>query len=180
MGLFENEASNVSLIKKMQSKKIFCALVMAFLILDIIICFTLSWNEMRIKKVDISEIPVLDSSDGVILNVEDAYHVERGYDSAQLYIKGWAVIKGTISRPVAIKVIIKNESSGTCYLLPTSMSTRPDVTDYIGDGVNYDNSGYSVHLNYDMFDFSHEKYRVLVSYTIADKQYIFVSDKFIE
>lgn len=102
----------------------------------LLLCFFLSWYEMRIKKIEISDIPELVQGDNVRFCIDKAKCKTDRYDGNLLEIEGWCVIVGKTTSPVAMHVLLKNEKTGLVLELPTCILKRGDVTEAINDGID--------------------------------------------
>ncbi|KRN32080.1 hypothetical protein QS460_05710 [Liquorilactobacillus mali] len=80
-----------------------------------------------------------------VYKVDNATISRNSRKNPTLDINGWIIKKGTHINSVSIKVALKNKSN-SYSLLPTVVTTRPDVTSTIDDGTNYNYSGFSVHM----------------------------------
>ncbi len=89
-------------------------------------------NEI-IRKIEVGDIPNL--------NNEYKYYIDEITNSEdKLNIAGWCVVVGKGTRWVNNKfILIDDDKVG--YVLNTVMQQRPSVTEFINDGINYDNSG---------------------------------------
>lgn len=129
---------------------------------------------MKIRKIDVKDIPELTSDEGAWLNLDNAY-----YENQKLIINGWFVIQGRETNPVSMHVLLGESGGGEYYELPTAIVTREDVTAYFNDNINYDNSGFSVAVNFREFDLKSSTYEIFLLYTIGDEEYIIRSNNVI-
>ena len=143
----------------------------------IFLCFFLSWNEMRIKKLDVSDIPEEVLENSVTFNIEEAKCETGKYDGNLLKIEGWSIIIGKTTNPITMHILLKNAETEMILKLPTSILTRTDVTEAINDGINYDNSGFKVELNYKKSNIKEAKYEILLLYQVGEEQYIIPLNK---
>lgn len=67
------------------------------------------------------------------------------YANNVLNITGWLALNGESAYDSNISLIIKNDDF--CYRLRSDEYTREDVTEYMSDGFNYDNSGIKININ---------------------------------
>ena len=95
-------------------------------------------------KFDLSKEEIADSSQ-YTWDVESLQQ-ERGFYA----ISGWIVLNGESIKSHYIQLVIENED-GTCYLAPTSMVMRSDVTNVLNENakeqIDYDASGFASSLN---------------------------------
>lgn len=80
-----------------------------------------------------------------IYKVDSATISRNSRKNPTLDINGWIIKKKAHINNVSIKIALKNKYN-SYYLLPTTIITRPDVTNTIDDGTNYNYSGFSVHM----------------------------------
>lgn len=160
---------------KLHTKQFIVRFLVVVTIMIVVLCKYLSWNEMRIQNVSIENIPELSSDQGALLNVDNAY-----YEDQKLIVNGWCVIRGRVTNPVSIHVLIRERNIGECYELPTAMVAREDVTACFDENINYDNSGFSVNVNCKKFDFENSIYEVMLRYKIGDEEYIIKSNNIID
>ena len=67
-------------------------------------------------------------------------------DKSKIFVRGWAFIDdGKPANNSEIFLIIRDADN--THILGTSKTIRTDVTHCIGNNVNYDNSGFSAHVN---------------------------------
>lgn len=163
-------------MKVLHSKRFVVLFLMIGVVLISGLCCGLSWNEMRIRKTDISDAQIVSPEEGAWVNMDEASVQANAFGKNRLVVAGWAVIKGHTTKPVAIKIVLMNEETGEAYRLPTSIIARPDVTAYFNDGVNYDYSGFSVNTRCKGIDLINKKYSVLVLYELGDSKYLLESN----
>jgi len=164
---------------KLHTKNFVIGFLTVTLIIIAIVCKFLSWNEMRIDKVDIRGIPEISSAEGAIFNIENAYYEKNGIEGEKLTVSGWCIIQGREAKPVAMHILIKNTNTGECYKMPTVIITREDVTAHFNEGIDYNCSGFSVYTNCKKFDFKKSAYEVVMLYEIAEEKYIIPSGSII-
>jgi hypothetical protein len=80
-----------------------------------------------------------------VYKVDNATISRNSRKNPTLDVNGWIIKKETPINSISITVALKN-SDNSYFLLPTVVTTRPDVTNTIDDGTNYDYSGFSVHM----------------------------------
>ena len=141
----------------------------------ILLCSFLSWNEMRVTKVDVSNIPKLTVGDEVKLFLDNAYYQKSDLTGTQIVIDGWCIIPGREPNPIVMHILLKDVKSNIYYKLPTIVRTRDDVTDNINDGTSYKYSGFGVSFNYSGFDFESTPYEIVLLYEIAGETYLIPS-----
>lgn len=61
-------------------------------------------------------------------------------------LRGWAVINGKNSYTNNISTVLLSQDTDRHYKIRTDEKERKDITSNIGDGINYDNSGYSLSI----------------------------------
>lgn len=90
-----------------------------------------------------------------------------------LKISGWAFLKNINSKYSFIYVILLNEEKEDVYL--TSTISRPDITAFINDGNNYDNSGFE--LDTSLNELKVGTYKLAILITNNSEQGLFITDK---
>ncbi len=81
-------------------------------------------------------------------------------------ISGWIATPGESIERTCIHVVLKSNSSGKYYVLPTNVETREEITSKIDDGNNYDECGFSCDLPYWGSDASSESFTVYILYEL--------------
>lgn len=100
----------------------------------------LVWNETRIRQLNAEDV-VTDS-----LDEGYGYYIDYLNYEGNLIVEGWFAKIGEDIRNVSIKFVLRNIRTGRCYMIPTTMKIRKDVTAYYKDGHDYDNSGFSINI----------------------------------
>lgn len=160
----------------LHSPKIIAYIAAAGTCLIVLLCLFLSRHEMRIEAVDVSGLTI--PKDEAAMDVRTASYAKDAYGNNSVSIKGWCVLKGRETAPIAIHVVLKDRSDGTYYQLPTTIVKRENVTKKMDDGVNYDNSGFSAVNN--RFPLDGEAYDIYLSYEIGDDRYLIDTQKTVE
>ena len=145
----------------------------------VLLCGFLSWNEMRVTEVDVSNIPKSTVGDGVKIGLDNAYYQKNDLAGTQIVIKGWCVISGKEPNPIVTHVLLRDVNSNIYYKLPTTVVTRDDVTEYINDGTDYKYSGFESSFKYSGFDFESTSYEIVLLYEIGDEAYLIPSGQII-
>lgn len=162
-------------MEDMQTEKFVKRFMIVAVAIMALICLFLSRYEMRLEEIDVDEITVL--SDETVTNVDNAYYDCNG---KRLIINGWCIIKGKETNPVTMHVILKESDGNIFWKLPTAIVTRTDVTECVNDGINYDNSGYSVNADCRELDFSRNQYEILVLYESGDDKFLIPLNRVVE
>ncbi len=92
------------------------------------------------EQVHFSEENMLYNQDSVLCSI-DAVTV----DDTNIYVNGWALIKGEVSSKNKYFVVLENDRG--IYKLRTQQVERLDVTEAFGNSINYDMSGFVVNSN---------------------------------
>ena len=100
------------------------------------------------------------------------------YDGNILVINGWAFIEGFESKESKIEIILIKDNTAT--IIPTTNYSRNDVTQFINNGLNLDNSGYSVKTNLKNIAKGQYKIAIRVINTKHNNIGVFISDKIID
>ena len=162
-------------MEKLQSAKFIKIFMMIYLIGILVICFFVSKYEMRVEEFDVKDIPIKET--GVKCEIDTAYNDP---DGKCVVIEGWCVILGQETKPVSMHVLLRNDNSGVYLKMPTTIVSRVDVTEALNDGVNYDNSGYSVNVNSEKIDFTKNKFEICILYECGKNKCIVHSGKYVE
>lgn len=148
-------------------------------VLVVAICIFLYKNEMKISVIDTSNMKVLTTDNGVKLNIETISYEQRIRKERELTISGWCVIPGKETNLIENYVVLKDVENSKMYKLPTTIVTRSDVTTYINDGYNYDNSGFLVHLMIRDLKLEQKKYEICLLYKISGEKYIIQTGQYL-
>lgn len=138
------------------------------------ILFAVGWavlvkNENRIERAGADQVIPSDPA-GYRFELEQVSWEKDAIPAVKDFvcISGWVVKPGEEVGRVAIKVILKNTETGECLILPTDVVERTDVTRYMDDGNNYDDSGFSVKIPYwDELD-TDTDYEIILQYQLND------------
>ncbi|MBP5192353.1 MAG: hypothetical protein J6Z74_03315 [Eubacterium sp.] len=126
------------------------------------VSLVVTWYFADVKLKDDS-IHVLDDSKVIKIDTREDF---RGYvdytecewleteASNRIYITGWIAKEGIDSRRVKARLVLKDEEN--YYVIPTYRSIREDVTEFFGDGVNYDRSGFYSYFDSVAYGFANE------------------------
>lgn len=156
-------------MKYLHTKKFIIKFMVIAMIIVILLCKFLSWNEMKIKKINISGIQELTEEDGAICYFDESNEIE----GERLDIRGWFLIKGYQSTTVNLHILLKNNTTNDCYELPTAILTRTDVTENLNDGIDYDNSGFYTNAYNKKFDFENSSYEIAILYETENNKYLY-------
>lgn len=144
--------SGVGFMSRLQSKK-----GIIFLLILAVVLITGGWsalvfNENHIRSLNGNHADVISGKGGYIVRLDHVSykHVGEPGTKDRIQISGWAVKRGvqTTEKPVALKVVLKNEKTEEYYVIPTALHQREDVTKYFNDGCDYSNSGFSIDIPY--------------------------------
>ena len=70
-------------------------------------------------------------------------------ESDHLTMQGWIAERGIDADKSHITAVVRNQSTGEFFSIPTVMQNRTDVTRCLYDGCDYDNSGFKVNVRFD-------------------------------
>ena len=132
-------------------------------------------NENHITKMDSDRISLADPAEYryAAENIswqKDEISVTKDY----VQISGWILKSGTGVNSVAIKVGIRDLDTGELSILPTDVIERPDVTEMMNDGNDYNYSGFSVKIPYwDKLD-TDTDYELIIQYDLNDDPQVYV------
>lgn len=166
-------------MERLHTPKVIFSVFASGMLVIIVLCAFLSWNEMRIKEFVPQEVVELSVSDGVCVNLDTCTYEVKGYEADSIKISGYAIVPGRATELIDINVVLKDEQTDEYYILPTSIVLRTDVTEGINDGTNYDYSGFDVDLNESLFDLENNEYSVLVLYSVNNNTYLLNSEQMI-
>ena len=144
-------------------------------VLVVILGVILSTHEMRIDTLDSTGIQVL--NEGVLCDIDCNGFVDNQFKRF-IEIKGWCVIPGKETRPIALHALLKEKKSDVYHKLPTSVEVREDVTKSIDDGVNYDNSGFIAYVDWSRI--KHKKYEICVLYECAAERFLIQTGQYLD
>ena len=168
-------------MEKVQSNKFIYRLLAIGLIVITLICFVLVKMEMRVKTISVDGIPVVSEATGAKVTIES---IGRGKDTyvgkTVIQIGGFAYLEGKETSSVSMHVLLLDETEGKVYELPTAMKQLPSVTELAGDGVNYDNCGFSVGFYTRNKTLSTGYFRVMILYTLNGEDYLIATDTYLE
>lgn len=100
------------------------------------------------------------------------------YDGNNLVINGWAFIEGIESKESKIDIVLFKDNKAT--IIPTTNYSRKDVTEFINNGLNLDNSGYSVKTNLKNIEKGQYKIAIRIINLKQNNIGVFTSDKIID
>lgn len=109
------------------------------LILVLGIFFLAGWLVLYFHETHIKSI-TLDKAD--FSTDSFTYSLDADGTNGEKVISGWIVKTGTSVDTCSINVILKENNSTRAYILPTEVVKREDVTINVGEGNNYDYSGF--------------------------------------
>ena len=147
-----------------------CAIGTALILL---LCLFLSWSETRIYRIDVSELTKLE--EGVTVAIDNNTYIKDYYGDESIAINGWCIVNGRKTAPVALHVLLRDAKRDEYYEVPTTIVSRPDVTELINDGTNYDNSGFSVSLK--NCSLHRSRYEIFIRYRSGDDDYLIPTSK---
>lgn len=97
------------------------------------------------------------------------YHIDgEVFDGQSLQVAAWVIKKGISSEVFDIELICWNEAVQEGYIVPCALVVRHDVTEFIADGNNYDNSGFSAKVKNVSQRFREGQYELIIK-TVIDK-----------
>lgn len=139
------------------------------MVIAILICIFFVAHEMQVTKIDVHEIEEVNEKAGAIVNIDEASYSIRNYND-KVSIDGWCVIKGKEIKTISIWVLLKDKESGEFYKIPTTVIKREDVTAFIDDGFNYDNSGFSAKTKKRYLNLNENTYEIWLLYEINNEK----------
>ena len=127
----------------LQSKRFLITFVAVLALAFAALWGLLVWNENRVEVLDAESIP--EAADGDFrYGIEELVWQEDGVSITKdsVRITGWVVKPGEEIQTSAIWVVLKDTQTGKYYRLPTELTDREDVTDWMNDGLSYMLSGF--------------------------------------
>lgn len=100
------------------------------------------------------------------------------YDGNNLIINGWAFLDGFETKDSTIEILLLKDNLAA--VIPTTNYSRNDVTLFINNGQNLDNSGFSVKTNLRNLEKGQYKIAIRVINTKQKNTGIFITDKIID
>lgn len=136
-------------------------------------------HENAIKQIDISDYNI-DNKD-IRCVLDNSFYKKEINGDSELCISGWCVMNGVSIERVNMHVIVNSERDHKYYILPTYMQKREDVTAFMNDGCNYDNSGFGVNItNANKFDYENDKLDIFLLYEINGTKGLLSLNKSVE
>ena len=174
MGSNENE-KEMRFIEFIHSRKFLSVLAFFMCVLFIVGWIVLVKNENRIieLKSDLN-LPMDEST--YVYNLENVTWKKDDISITKDYvcISGWLIKRGEQVDKAAIKIVLKDVETGKCFLVPTDVVTRPDVTEYFADNNKYDYSGFSVKIPYWVELDTDKDYELFAQYDLNDNTRVYV------
>ena len=134
----------------------------------------LVWNENRITVLRADTVVPADASDyWVNLDKVEWKKDDIAITDDFVQISGWIVKPGQQVDKVEIRIVLKDTSTGECYVFPTDVTERPDVTEFFHDGTLYDECGFSVRVPY-WEELDHTDYEILAQYDLNNDSRVYV------
>lgn len=150
--------------------------VVNFIVVSVVIlfliCLFMYEHVVSIRQIDINEIKTLSKEEGALFSIDNAEIKETIKGEVKFNINGWCIVKNKQSYPIELHVLLRNAKTNKVYQLPTTMVVRSDVTSSIGDGCDYDNSGFSVDITKNDSDMLKNNYEILILYGNDKDKYI--------
>lgn len=97
-------------------------------------------------------------------------------ENLKLQVKGWVILENQDMANAVIKVIALN-TENKAFALPTNAIQRQDVTSYINNGFNLDESGFEVDYSFDMLPSGQYTLALIVEDLKSRKKGMSISDK---
>ena len=139
-------------------------------VLFILFWSVLVFNENHIRGLNISQIEIADSAEYAYSLDEVSWQKDNASVTKNfIKLSGWIAKPGVAIQSVSVKVIFKDMNDGAYYLIPTSMTERTDITEYIGDGKDYKYSGFDVSIPYDK-KIENTDYELYVLYNLNEQE----------
>lgn len=131
----------------------------------------------RISKLQIKSMEV-DSEITVLENMHYGIDTNEVKDNKYVIISGWVLQLNVDISSFDTYVLLKDESTGDFYKIPTVMQIRDDLNTIFQDGKDYMNSGFYAKGNIDALRES--TYKIYLLYMNNDKKTIINCEKSIK
>lgn len=165
----------------LHNRKAVVSFLVTALIFIVVLCLFLAWHEMRIKKIDVDKLELQQTPDELVLTVKDAYYQGGSFGGENLLVDGWCLIRGRISMPVAIHVLLRDEDTDEYYMLPTNVEVSEEAkAAFADDGVEYDYSGFRANLRCRKLKLDQRTYEVVILYQLGDDVYLAPSGEYMK
>lgn len=90
-----------------------------------------------------------------------------------IYLKGWIFKVGKNSCNSKVSILLKNVNNSNWIVLPTKQVQRFDVTSNLGNGFNYDNSGFEVSIPLSFIpNYDNQNFEIYVLYSDLDGEHL--------
>jgi uncharacterized membrane protein len=129
---------------------------------------------LKSNKLEVINYAVDDTDNSVVRGWIDQFEFKEN----ELVLNGWAFLEGFDTKESTIEIILLKDKIAT--VIPTTNYARNDVTLFVNNGFNVDNSGFSVKTNVDKIDNGTYSIAVKVTNSKFKKTGIFVTDKKID
>ena len=137
-----------NILKNIQSKRIILKIVCVLSVVFAVVWVIFVENDIFIRKIDITKMEI-NTGNEYIHSLDDVSWKKDDISITKDYVtlSGWLIKKGEDAKTVSIKVVFQDMNTEQCYVIPTTMFERDDVTENINDGLDYKNSGFSVKID---------------------------------
>lgn len=149
----------------MENNKFIVSVVCSFLI--IIFCFITYRDFIRVEKIKLDEFKISDEK--FMCYIDKIEKKDNAY-----HITGWALKKGEDINTVECYVGLENDKK-EIYKIKTKKEDRPDVTNALNDGNNYNMSGFLGVFPSNIMP--KEEYNVVIIYKNNGNNVIIKTDK---
>lgn len=147
--------------KTQETKYVVLICVMSILVL------CLAWKGLKLYEFQVDESYINEQD---ILSLDNVYNydININYFNGNIFADGWFIKKGeSTTRKSKLHMIMRNYESGRCYMLPTEVTKRADVTEFFGEeDKKYDWSGFIVRK--DKIDVPNGIYELIIMFQYND------------
>ena len=159
-----------------KKEKIVLPYLLGCVILIILLWLFLVWHEQRIKSISFDLDNLSDINDFTFaIDLVSYQRDERPITEDTVKINGWLVKLDEEIKNCTIHIVLKDSKSNQCYLLPTQIVEREDVTQSLFDEYkqyNYNQSGFSVSVPYKKLGNNYSRdYEIMALYILNGKKY---------
>lgn len=130
-----------------------------------------NWNTINISRIDANNYM---RSNNLQCGIE-----EVNLDNDILTVNGWIVHRGKESMNSDISVTLYNLTDKSFFVLPTEYKNRTDVTEFINDEINYDDSGFQTSISIQQLNPTQVCYEICILYRNQETTYLLHTGQYV-
>lgn len=142
-----NNATQVATTTDQIRKLLICTVIIAFTIITIALCLSQYIHYHSGEQINLSDYIELSAEEG-LYNIKSIKEKNSEYYT----INGWALCKGHEMAEFDTRLVLYHEGEDTAISLPLAMKENEDITEYIGDGIDYSNTQFKGNVDGDIVD----------------------------